>query len=514
MAKVKALSKVEFFEVPVHEILPDPDQPRQSFNEEENIELANSVAKDGILQPILLRPISSTGPSQYMVVFGHRRLWAAKKANLGTIPARVKELTPEEALHIQIIENLQRKNINPMDEADAFSRLITKSITTAEQIGDELGVSTKYVYDRLALKKVIEPVQDLIRQGKLTISHGKQFARLKTEDQEKLWGNWASNIEEEDIAIGDLKREITNSFCLKLENAIFSTSDAKLIPKAGSCEKCLKRSGCNLLLFDDIQQEDICFDKECWQKKEEAHIAVEIKRLEKAGHKVVRLSASYGEAPEGVINNEDWNEVGEDETPDAVGIIVVWSPYNRAYKIGQLVPVFIPHWHENEEPENEEEEDYDAGGNPLSRFAQRSQYVDHDEKINSLIYEALAKEYLNGSNFSPDLTSFFRTSARRNLNNLDNEKFELLCELCGWDKVNDADGDFDQEATLNLLMENTADLERLFQLAELASSYEYQEWNQQSVEEESPILDRVGINLLQIIQAYAQSTDGSYTIPE
>lgn len=501
-------------EVPINEILPDPDQPRQHMDEAGNIELARSVAKEGILQSILLRPISSTGPSRFMVVFGHRRLWAAKYNRLKTIPAQIRDITPEQALEIQIIENLQRVYINPVEESDAFHRLVSKDILTAEQIADKLGVSTKYIYDRMALQKCIPVVKEEIRLGRLSISHGKQFARLTTVDQHELWDALFSDEEDRSgVSLADMRRKIAGSFSLVLGNAVFSTTDAKLVAKAGSCEKCQKRSGCNLLLFDDIQQEDICFDKECWKKKEEAHIAAEIKRLEKAGTKVVRISATYDDAPDGVLNNEDWNEVEDGETPDAVGIIVEKNQYNRDYKIGQMLKVTIPSWHEKESPEEDDEDENNQGHTPRSIGPSSSKYVDHDEALNELVFEAIAASYMAGNSFAPDLSAYFKNQTRRNLIGLDNDNFEKLCDLCGWVKTLDEDGEFDQPATIDALLENTMDLPSLFTLADLASDFEYQNWDHDIVKQEEAAFARVGVNLLDIIQNYTASTPG-YTLPE
>jgi ParB/RepB/Spo0J family partition protein len=509
--------KAEILQVAVSDIIPDANQPRQSFNEDENIELAKSVAKDGILQPILLRPSKSKG-SKFMVVFGHRRLWAAKYNHLEVVPAQVKDLTDDEALHIQVIENLQRKNINPMEEADAFSRLITKSITTAEQIADELGVSTKYVYDRLALKKVIDPVQDMVRNGKLSISHGKQFARLKKEDQEKLWDNWASNIEEEDLSISDLRREISTTFTYKLADAIFSTAEPKLIPKAGSCEKCQKRSGCNILLFDDIQQEDICFDKACYQKKTDAHLDKKIKELEAEGKKVVKISALYGTAPDGTISFNDWNKcsVGKE---NALGIVVAANAYSN-FKIGEVIPIQLSNWGDDEDEEdNDDEGDSDQSGamkKGINQLLGRPSYVDHDDVLSKRVIQAIVKEFNENPTFHEllDFEDLLRDEIKSSFSSMNDETAAQMAEVIGVELSDELKEDPSSYQIGRIINDQipSSKLKAVCLLSKLVTDAEMNYDDAEDLQKLEETLSSLGISAKAIAKQY--STESDYKLPE
>ena len=160
MAKEKKVA--EILDVPIHFILTDSNNPRANYSEEACIELAKSIKQNGLLQPIMVRHKEGIEPLKYMVVYGHRRLWAVKYLKWENIPAQVKEMTDDEAFEFQIIENLQREDINPMDESDAFQKLVKKGTFNAETIADKLGKSTKYVYDRVVLQQVIPHMQNAV----------------------------------------------------------------------------------------------------------------------------------------------------------------------------------------------------------------------------------------------------------------------------------------------------------------------------------------------------------------
>lgn len=530
--KVK-LPKSEILHIPLNQILPDDNQPRQSFNEAENIELAKSVARDGILQPILVRPISSTGPSRYKVVFGHRRLWAAKYNRMDAIPAQVKDLSDDQVLEIQIIENLQRKNINPMEESDAFQRLISKSITTAEQIADKLGVSTKYVYDRMALQKVIDPVKEQIRKGTISISHGKQFARLQANDQEALFENifLADDDDEgnpqihEDISVAKVRSEIHDSFSRVLSDAIFSTADAKLVAKAGSCEKCPKRSGCNLLLFDDIQQRDICFDSECYKKKEKTHLENLITKLEKEGKKVVRISARYRTLMEGVLHASDWGKVEEgDGEPDAYGVVVEGPNYSygEVVKLGDVIPVKLEieeDKYDNYDSDNDEEDD-NEGTSPMERGISQligknsncsGPRIDHEEEISKKIVSALVEKYKEDPEFLPDTRSYYAKAIKHNFGSLENFISDSLFDLNEWEKVLDEDGDFDLLESVKKLVEvsETYELQRILHLTDLCEHAEFG-WGQIDAESLHNTHEKLmphGIDVNAIVDNYCKEND-------
>jgi ParB family chromosome partitioning protein len=156
--------------LPVAFLRPGKFQPRKFFNEEELAGLAQSVKEKGVLTPILVRPI---GFDSYEIVAGERRWRAAQMAQLHDVPVVVRELVDSEALELAIIENVQRADLNPLEEAAAYQELIDRFGRTQEQVAEEVGKSRSHVANSVRLLKLPESVQLLIRQGKLTAGHAR-----------------------------------------------------------------------------------------------------------------------------------------------------------------------------------------------------------------------------------------------------------------------------------------------------------------------------------------------------
>ena len=159
-------------EVPIELIVANPDQPRLYFAEAELEELARSVRQRGVLQPILLRPAPGrTG--EYQIVAGERRWRAAQRAGLTTVPAVVREIGDQETLELALIENLQRENLNAMEEAAAYSSLLNLSGGSQEDLAQAVGKSRSHVANTLRLMQLPEEIQTLVRQGRLSAGHAR-----------------------------------------------------------------------------------------------------------------------------------------------------------------------------------------------------------------------------------------------------------------------------------------------------------------------------------------------------
>jgi ParB family chromosome partitioning protein len=163
----------------IAQIEPNKDQPRKKFSNEAVTALADSIREHGILQPILVRPISD---GQYQIVAGERRWRAARMAGLDEIPVIIKEFTDLEAVQIALIENLQRENLNPIEEAKGYERLADEFHMTQEQIAKTVGKSRSSVANIMRILTLPDEIQTMIQDGELTVGHGK--ALLAIEDEE------------------------------------------------------------------------------------------------------------------------------------------------------------------------------------------------------------------------------------------------------------------------------------------------------------------------------------------
>lgn len=254
------------------------------------IELADSIKKDGVLQPILLRP-DPTKKDCYQLIFGHRRFVASKVAKQESIPANIKEVADADILEIQVIENMQRKDVHPMDEAVAFQSLITEKKYSIEEIAGRFAKKPEYVAQRLKLIDLIPDLQKDFKQNKCNISHAILLARLTPADQKDIKKRHSSGQYGSAASLQDyIDRNVTR----KLSSAPFKREDATLVPKAGPCTTCIKRSGCNKILFNDIKEDDRCFDSSCFQAKMDAYILKKVKDVIETEPNVLLLKHGYG----------------------------------------------------------------------------------------------------------------------------------------------------------------------------------------------------------------------------
>lgn len=165
-------------EIPVSEIRPNPYQPRKEFEEKALNELADSIRLHGIFTPLLVRP-SVQG---YELIAGERRLRAAKIAGLATVPAISVEFTDEEMMEISLLENVQREDLNPIEEAAAYESLIKRLGYTQEQLAERVGKSREYCANMLRLLKLPYAVQEMVTEKQLTMGHVRPLLSLGDED--------------------------------------------------------------------------------------------------------------------------------------------------------------------------------------------------------------------------------------------------------------------------------------------------------------------------------------------
>ncbi|MBP8620393.1 MAG: ParB/RepB/Spo0J family partition protein [Firmicutes bacterium] len=172
----------EIIEVLPQEIEANPYQPRQIFDDEKIQDLAASMKEHGVIQPLIVRRLGS----RYQLVAGERRLRAAMMAGLEKVPVVVRDMTDREAMEISLVENLQREDLGPIEEAEAYQRLSDEFGLTQEQIAKRVGKSRPDVTNTLRLLKLEDEVKELINQGKISGSHGRALIGLEREEQLRL----------------------------------------------------------------------------------------------------------------------------------------------------------------------------------------------------------------------------------------------------------------------------------------------------------------------------------------
>src|SRR5437879_7535409 len=176
-------------DIPLAKIRESKTNPRRFFDEAKLAELADNIRQHGVLQPILLRPLPSGEAGTYELVAGARRYRASKLAKRESIPATVRELTDAQALELQVIENVQRVDVHPLDEAQGYAALIQLEPDnyTVEAIAMRVGRSPAYVNGRLRLIQLIPEAKQAFYDDKLAVAHAFEIARLQPNDQRRAW---------------------------------------------------------------------------------------------------------------------------------------------------------------------------------------------------------------------------------------------------------------------------------------------------------------------------------------
>ncbi len=168
--------------LPVYKVEPNPDQPRQDFDEEELQALADSIAVHGVIQPLTVR---ETGSGYYQIIAGERRWRAARLANLSDIPAVVIEADDRKAMELALIENLQRQDLNPVEEALGYQALIGEDGLTQEDTARQVGKSRPAVANALRLLSLCPEVLEKLREGSITAGHARAILTLKDEKKQQ-----------------------------------------------------------------------------------------------------------------------------------------------------------------------------------------------------------------------------------------------------------------------------------------------------------------------------------------
>lgn len=192
-------------EIEITRIHPNKEQPRQVFDPDKLEELAASIREHGIVQPLLVRPKGNG----YEIVAGERRWRAARLAGLKAVPAVVRELSGSQVMEIALIENLQRENLNPLEEARAYRRLLDEFGLSQEQLAQRLGKSRSQVTNTLRLLQLDPAVQDLVERGDLTMGHAKAVLSVDDPEQQRAL---AQDVVERKLSVRDTEEAIRIAF--------------------------------------------------------------------------------------------------------------------------------------------------------------------------------------------------------------------------------------------------------------------------------------------------------------
>ncbi|UNY99401.1 ParB/RepB/Spo0J family partition protein [Zhouia spongiae] len=249
----KKVPVLQIENIPIGKVKPDPKQPRKTFDEKQLQQLSDSIKEKEVLQPITVRKSGK----DFIIVMGERRFRASKMANKKTIPGIVRTYENDEVLEVQIIENLQRKNVEPTEEAKAIAYLSDKY--QPSEIAKRLGRTDNFIRQRLKLAGLIDGFKHFVRSGEMTISLGVGVALFEPEEQQMMLETMG-----EDFNAHQINRMINNR-TYDLEKAPFDVADKTLLAKAGSCVECPFNAANQGNLFGEGKM--VCTKSACFETK-------------------------------------------------------------------------------------------------------------------------------------------------------------------------------------------------------------------------------------------------------
>jgi ParB/RepB/Spo0J family partition protein len=299
--------------------------------------LASNIKVHGLLQPIVVRPLPGARAADtfegreegqplptYELVCGERRLRACRIAGLASIPMLVRNLDDEAALQLQLVENIEREDLDPMEEAEGFELLRAKLGYSVEQIAERIGrgKGESYVYKTMKLLALTPESREAMYEGHLGRSTGLLVARYPTGQQPAVVEFIKSlAVNGEPAPFRTVEPKVFTRFNLGLKAAVFDIRDATLLADCGACTNCPKRTGASADLFNDGDQEDSCTDPDCFAAKREAHIELVKERARKEGLTVIEGDEARAAVPTPYalwrvgyerLENEAYTETGND----------------------------------------------------------------------------------------------------------------------------------------------------------------------------------------------------------
>jgi len=459
-----------FRAIPLAEIAPSPHNTRKQFDEVSLADLAESIRQHGILQAILVRELAATkaGKAKYQIVAGERRFRAAKLAGLKEIPAQVRTMSDDEAFGAQIVENLQREDVHPLDEADGFLQLREVQKLEIADIAQRVAKDARYVARRLALTNLIEEAREDYRAERITLAHALEICRLAPEiqtealaacyEKKTIWNQkdhtslHLPDKERPTRHVRYLQEWIATNVQLNLHKAPFKKDDIRLREDGLTCVDCPQRTGRDKALFADIKNGDTCLNPGCFQAKLQRFVQITKTELEgKNGKPAVSISAAYGSGTKDAIGREQYQplEKKADRCEHAEQAVFADGP-----EIGQVRWICREKGCKDHLGRVGKSRAYSAGGivsrnaSPKDRNKRKQELFDIkvDEAVRKRVMKEAIKTWswpLDRAHLNEAVKEFFRR--------IPSEHERTIYEVLGWEKEAAGQLRFDDAAMLRKL---------------------------------------------------------------
>lgn len=280
-------------------IAPSLTNPRKHFNAERLAELAASIKASGVHTPVLVRPLPASRVQDtanmeprptFELVTGERRYRASQMAGQATIPAVIRTLTDDQVLEIQIIENLQRDDLQPLEEAEGYEALMShhEPRMTVDQVAAKIGKSRSYVYGRLKLLDLGTEGREALREGHITAAVAEIIARIPdTRVQAQALGNVFNPMTGDAMPVREARALVQRQYMLRLAEAPFPLDTNDFMPTEPACMYCSRRTGADPDLFAETHSTDLCMDLGCYKAKQSAHQHLQLEAAREAGATII-----------------------------------------------------------------------------------------------------------------------------------------------------------------------------------------------------------------------------------
>lgn len=299
---------------------------RKEFDKTGLQELGQSIVNNGLIQPIVVTKDNKEG---YYLVVGERRYRAAKMAKIKELPCLIEELSQDQALKFMNIENLQRRDLAPLEEADGIGKLLGLGLT-AEVVAEQIGFPLSSIYSRNKLNFLIDEWKGLLTIKGILLKDALKIARLSDEAQRFIYENAPSYEKETDekgsvVGIGSYYiTKATDEANQELSKAPFDITDDSLIKNAKACTSCTLRSSCNPVLFPTKEEgeTDLCLNMLCYKEKETQFLNNAIEKVKQKHEKFYLITTEYWTNTDNVIGRSDYEKVKKSEKGATPGVIV------------------------------------------------------------------------------------------------------------------------------------------------------------------------------------------------
>lgn len=316
------MNKAELKDVAIADITIKP-QVRTIFDEEPLVQLTASVKEHGVIQAIVLNNIAG----KLILVCGERRLRASKANKFTTIPASIyKDLTADQVVQMQIIENLQRKDVHPMEEAIAFKQLMTANKFDALEMSKRISRSIAYVASRLKMNDLIPEFQKVFYANRMTMTTAHEVCKLSADAQKQIFAS------KKGYEIITIDQHTLNQYKKDLKKAPFDIKDADLVKAVGPCSICPQNTASGMGLFPDEKGESLCMDRKCFVNKCQVSFNLRLKEAME-DPRVVFLSSNYGTGGE---VSQQMKKKGHKVYDRYEGVTIVGNPPQKDIESGKV----------------------------------------------------------------------------------------------------------------------------------------------------------------------------------